>query len=100
MSETDRLNAELAEMEANMTRSVSTLTEKIQKIKRLDSKLNELLKETDSEKKSNAKLLEIQRNQEKVMDSFKTLKTKLDNYKQMAEDIASKAIHLQIFVHT
>ena len=100
MSETDRLNVELAEMEANMTRIVSTLTEKIQKIKRLDSKLNELLKETDSEKKSNAKLLEIQRNQEKVMDSFKTLKTRLDNYKKMTEDIASRAIHLQIFVHT
>ena len=100
MSESDRLNAELAEMEENMTRSVSTLTEKIQKIQRLDSKLNELLKETNSEKKSKAKLSEIHRNQAKVMRSFNAIETKLDNYKKMAKNIASKAIHFQIFVNT
>ena len=98
MSESDRLNAELAEMEANMTQIVSTLTEKIQKIQRLDSKLNELLKETNTEKKSREKLSEIKRNQENVMKSFNALQTKLYSYNTLVENVASKAIYLKIFL--
>ena len=99
MSEEDRLIKELDEMEKNMTQTLSVLTGKIQKIQDLDSNLAELMKETNSEKISREKLSEIQKNQEKVMQSFDDLKTRLKNYKQMDENIASKAIHLQIFIH-
>ena len=99
MSEEDRLIKELDEMEKNMTQTLSALTGKIQKIQDLDSNLAELMKETNSEKISREKLSEIQKNQEKVMQSFDDLKTRLKNYKQMDENIASKAIHLQIFIH-
>ena len=99
MSEEDRLIKELEEMEANMTQTISTLTKKIQKIQDLDSELTELLKDTNPEKEFTAKLLEIQNNQAKVIQSFDALQTKLNNYNKMKQNVAGTVIRFQIYVH-
>ena len=99
MSENDRLINELAEMEANMTQTVSTLAGKIQEIQYLDSKLTELMKETNPEKEFKAKLLEIKNNQREVIMSFDALEKKLDNYNKTKQNVASTVICFQIFVH-
>ena len=99
MSEEDRLIKELEEMEANMTQTISTLTKKIQKIQDLDSELTELLKDTNPEKEFKAKLLQIQNNQAKVIQSFDALQTKLNNYNKMKQNVAGTVIRFQIYVH-
>ena len=99
MSEEDRLIKELEEMEANMTQTISTLTKKIQKIQDLDSELTELLKDTNPEKEFKAKLLQIQNNQTKVIQSFDALQTKLNNYNKMKQNVAGTVIRFQIYVH-
>ena len=99
MSENDRLISELAEMEANMTQTVSTLAGKMQEIQDLDSKLTELMKETNPEKEFKAKLLEIKNNQREVIKSFDALEKKLDNYNKTKQNVASTVIRFQIFVH-
>ena len=99
MSEEDRLIKELDEMEANMTQTLSALTGKIQEIQDLDSELTELLKDTNPDEEFKAKLLEIQNNQTKLIQSFDGLQTKLDDYNKMKQDVASTAIRIQIFVH-
>ena len=99
MSENDRLINELAEMEANMTQTVSTLAGKMQAIHELDLKLTELMKETNPEKEFNAKLLEIKNNQNEVIQCFEALQNKLDNYNKTKQNVASTAIRFQIFVH-
>ena len=99
MSEEDRLIKDLEEMESNMTQTISTLTKKIQNVQDLDSELNELLKDTNPEKEFNAKLLEIQNNQTKVIQSFDVLQTKLNNYNKIKQNVAGAVIRFQIYVH-
>ena len=99
MSESDRLIKEIEEMEANTTQIESALTGKIQEIQDLDSELTELLKDTNPDEEFKAKLLEIQNNQTKLIQSFDGLQTKLDDYNKMKQDVASTAIRIQRFVH-
>ena len=99
MTEEDRLLKDLAEMEAKINQTESALTEKIHKIKDLDSNLTELLKETNQQKEFKSNILKLQSNQRKVIKSFENLQTRLGDYKDMTQNVASTAIRLQIFVH-
>ena len=87
-------------MESTMNQTESKLKEKMEEIQRLDLKLRSLLGETDQEKEAfNTELSKIQDHQRHVTGSFDALSRRLDKYKEMKRDVASRLfIFLYLYI--
>ena len=82
---------EVGKMEDTMNKTLSKLDEKIKEIQRLDSELDSLLAATNQENEVFEKeVSKIKKRQNKVIESFETLKTKLEKYNNTKSDIASR----------
>ena len=78
-------------MEETMNQTLSTLDEKIMEIQHLDSELDSLLAATNQENEDfDTEVSKIKKRQTKVIESFDTLKAKLDKYHNTRSDIASR----------
>ena len=88
-------------METTMNQSLSTLDEKIKEIQRLGSELDSLLAATNHVNKLfETDVSKIKKRYAKVIESFVTLKTKLDKYNNTKSDIASRLfIFLYLYIH-